>query len=85
MTDAEINGLASDALKKMEEAVLALLGNHNGLTNSEIAEILKLRCSHEGRQKDYLTYSVLGILMEKEKVEKLRFQNSRFPIYKLKK
>lgn len=85
MTDEEIKSLASDALKKMEEAILALLGNHNGLTNSEIAEILKLRCSHEGHQKNYLTYSVLGILMKKGKVEKIRFQNSRFPIYRLKK
>ena len=28
MTDEEIKSLASDALKKMEEAILALLGNH---------------------------------------------------------
>ena len=83
MTDAEIKGLASDALKKMEEAILALLRNHDGLTNSEIAEELDLRCSHENAQKNYLTYSVLGILMEKEKVKKIRPQKSRFPIYKL--
>lgn len=84
MTDAEIKKLASGALKEMEEAVLALLGNYNGLTNSEIAEKLELRCSHEGGQKNYLTYSVLGILMEKGKVEKIRYQNTRSPIYKLK-
>ena len=84
MTDAEIKKLATDALKKMEEAILALLSNHNGLTNSEIAEKLELRCSHEGGQKNYLTYSVLGNLMKKGKVEKIRYQNSKYPVYKLK-
>ncbi len=78
MTDTEIKKLASGALKEMEESVLALLGNYNGLTNSEIAEKLELRCSHEGGQKNYLTYSVLGNLMKKGKVEKIRIQNIRY-------
>ena len=84
MTDEEIKNLASSALKQMEEAILALLVKYDGLTNSEIAERLNLRCSHEGGQKNYLTYSVLGVLMEKGKVVKVRFQNSKFPIYRLK-
>lgn len=84
MTEEEIKGLASDALKKMKEAILALLRNSDGLTNSEIAEKLNLCCSHEGGQKNYLTYSVLGILMAEGKVEKVRYQNSRFPRYKSK-
>ena len=83
MTDKEIRALASDARKKMEEAIIALLSNHNGLKNSEIAEHLDLHSSHEGGQKDYLTYSILGILMENGKVEKIRPYNSRYPIYKL--
>jgi hypothetical protein len=85
MTGEEIKKLASDALKQMEEAILALLGKYEGLTNSEIAEKLNLHSSHEGGQKDYLTYSVLGILMDKKKVEKIKYHNSRNPIYRLKK
>ena len=85
MTDKEIKALACDARKKMEEAVIALLSNYDGLTNTEIAEELNLHSSHEGRQKDYLTYSILGILMENGKVEKIRYNNSRHPVYKLKK
>ena len=84
MTDKEIRALACDARKKIEEAVIALLSNHDGLTNSEIAEHLDLHSSHEGGQKNYLTYSILGILMENGKVEKIRHHNSRFPIYRLK-
>ena len=84
MTDKEIRALACDARNKMEEAVIALLNNHNDMTNSEIAEYLNLHSSHNGGQKDYLTYSILGILMEKGKVEKIKCSNSRFPIYRLK-
>ena len=84
MTDKEIRTLACEARKKMEEAIIALLGNHNGLKNSEIAEKLDLRSSHEGGQKNYLTYSILGILMEKGIVKKIKSDKSRFPIYKLK-
>lgn len=84
MTDAEIKDLASEALEKMEKAILALLNNHNGLTNTEIAEELSLHSSHEGGQKDYLTYSVLGNLMNEGKVEKQRYSNSRYPRYILK-
>jgi hypothetical protein len=85
MTDKEIRDLACDARKRLEEAIMALLSGHDGLTNSEIAEDLDLHSSHEGGQKDYLTYSILGILMEKGKVEKIRYCNSRSPIYRLKK
>lgn len=85
MTDKEIRAMACDAREKMEEAVIALLSIHDGLTNTQIAEELNLHSSHEGGQKDYLTYSILGILMENGKVEKIRPCNSRHPLYRLKK
>ncbi|HWQ21328.1 MAG TPA: hypothetical protein VN478_01215, partial [Clostridia bacterium] len=37
---------------------------------SEIAGALGLRSSMNGSQKDYLTYSILGILMEQGRVIK---------------
>jgi hypothetical protein len=44
--------------------------NPNGVTNSDIASLLGLRSDHAGKQKDYLTYSVLGLLMRENKVQK---------------
>ena len=51
------------------------------LRNSEIAKILGLESKHDGKQSNYLTYSVLGILMDKGKVYKTKIGNS--VIYKI--
>ncbi len=60
---------AQDGLKKIEDAILKLLDqNPGGLRNSEIADLLHLRSDFLGRQKDWLTYSVLGGLIAKGKV-----------------
>jgi hypothetical protein len=37
--------------------------NPNGITNSDLARYLDLHSDNNGKQKDYLTYSILGILM----------------------
>ena len=61
--------MAQMGLRKLEDAILLLLESHpTGLGNSEIAESLGLRSDFQGRQKDYLTYSVLGGLLKKGKV-----------------
>ena len=61
--------LAQSGLQQIEEAILRLLSsNPQGLRNSEIAELLNLRSDFRGRQKDYLTYSVLGGLIAHGKV-----------------
>jgi hypothetical protein len=55
----------------MEQAITRLLADHpNGLTNSEIARELNLQSDFAGRQKNYLTYSVLGGLMKKGVVKR---------------
>lgn len=60
---------AQEGLRRIELAILRLLGNHSqGLRNAEIAEKLKLRSDFRGRQKDYLTYSVLGGLLRRGEV-----------------
>jgi hypothetical protein len=62
-------GIAQDGLERIEEAICRLLKkNPRGLRNSEIAENLGLRSDFKGRQKDYLTYSVLGRLLSKRQV-----------------
>lgn len=63
--------LAPSGLQHMEGAILPLLdANLQGLRNSEIAELQGLRSSLTGRLKDYLTYSVLGGLILRGKVDR---------------
>ena len=44
--------------------------NSTGVKNAELAKSLGLQSSNQGRQSDYLTYSVLGILMKEGKIFK---------------
>jgi len=61
--------LRQEGLSRIEDAILRLLGgNARGLRNAEIAEKLQLRSHFNGKQKDYLTYSVLGGLLSKGEV-----------------
>jgi len=39
-----------------------------GLRNAEIAEILEIHSDYLGEQKDYLSWSVLGLLLNEGKV-----------------
>jgi hypothetical protein len=60
---------AQAGLKQLQDAIVALLRRQpDGLRNAEIAETLSLRSDFRGRQKDYLTYSVLGGLMHQGRV-----------------
>jgi uncharacterized protein len=60
---------AEAGLKQIQEAIVSILKRRpEGLRNAEIAETLNLRSDFRGRQKDYLTYSVLGGLMRQERV-----------------
>jgi len=49
--------------------------NPNGITNSDAASILGLRSDYRGKQKDYLSYSILGLLLREGKIE--RNQNTK--------
>lgn len=75
---------AAIGLTNIETAIVGLLAEHpDGLINNEIARELRLESDFSGRQKNYLTYSVLGGLMKKgviirEKVNgKLPFKLAR--------
>ena len=54
--------MLKDAVSKLVDA------NSDGLSNSEVAGILGLRSDYKGRQKDYLSYSVLGLLLRERRV-----------------
>lgn len=56
-------------LQMLKTAILELAkANPTGITNSDAASLLGLRSDYRGKQKDYLSYSVLGLLMREGKV-----------------
>ncbi len=58
-------------LSLLKEAVLELAkANPGGISNSDAASLLGLRSDYGGGSKDYLSYSVLGILMREGKLER---------------
>jgi hypothetical protein len=70
--------LAQEGLAQLKQAVIKLLGAHpEGLKNAQIASKLGIQSNQNGRNRDYLSFSVLGILMNDRVVKK---QNR---IYKL--
>ena len=68
-TNKDPHTMAQDGLQLIEQAIIRLLeANSQGLRNAQIADLLGLHSDFRGNQKDYLTYSVLGGLIAKEKV-----------------
>jgi hypothetical protein len=62
---------AQVGLSLLKEAVLDLArANPTGVSNSETASLLGLRSDYGGGSKDYLSYSLLGILMREGKLER---------------
>jgi len=62
---------AIEARDELERVILAYLkARPAGAINNEIAKELGLESDFEGRQKNYLTYSLLGGLMRKGLIER---------------
>ena len=62
---------AQVGLSLLKEAVLELAkANPGGVSNSDTASLLGLRSDYGGGSKDYLSYSLLGILMREGKLER---------------
>jgi hypothetical protein len=62
---------AQQGLSLLREAILEVLGNHpEGLQNAQIADLLGLRSDYKGANKDYLSWSVLGLLLNNAQVER---------------
>jgi hypothetical protein len=58
-------------LALLKEAILELAkANPKGISNSDAASLLGLRSDYGGGSKDYLSYSVIGILMREGKLER---------------
>jgi uncharacterized protein len=57
----------------LKEAVLELAKvNVAGISNSDAASLLGLRSDYGGGSKDYLSYSVIGLLMREGKLERTK-------------
>ena len=55
----------------LKDAILELArANPKGISNAEAARLLGLRSDHQGHQKDYLSYSVIGILLREGRLAK---------------
>ena len=60
---------AQAGLSQLKQAILEHLAAHpEGCRNVEVAEALGIRSDFEGDQKDYLSWSILGLLVGEDKV-----------------
>jgi hypothetical protein len=60
---------AKQGVLGLEEAILELLAAHpEGLRNADIAQELDIRSDYKGGGKDYLSWSMLGRMMNAGKV-----------------
>ena len=59
-------------LELLKTAIIELVNaNPQGITNSDTASVLGLRSDYSGNQKDYLSYSVLGLLLRDGRIKRL--------------
>lgn len=62
---------AQIGLHFIKAAILELIRiNPEGITNADAASLLGLRSDYRGRQRDYLSYSVLGLLLRESKIRR---------------
>ena len=60
---------SKQALDAMKSAILEQLAQYpNGAGNSELARVLGLESDFQGKQKNYLSWSVLGLLVNEGRV-----------------
>ena len=59
----------AEGLNALKEAILEYLAAHpEGVGNSEIARKLGLESDFQGKQKNYLSWSVIGLLVNEGRV-----------------
>lgn len=62
------------AMSMLKEVILETIKeNPNGIGNSDIARQLELESDYEGNQKNYLSWSVIGLLVNEGKVKHNKF------------
>ena len=64
---------AAKGLTMIKDAILETLDqNPDGLTNAEIATLLNIKSHYEGHHAGYLSWSILGLLLNEGRIEKQR-------------
>lgn len=59
-------------LALLKSSILELAAaNPDGILNSDAASLLGLRSDYKGKQKDYLSYSVIGLLLREGKLTRI--------------
>lgn len=62
---------AQQGLSFLKEAILEMAkANPEGVTNADVTSLLGLHSDYRGGSKDYLCYSVMGLLMREGKLER---------------
>jgi len=65
-------------LKLLKDSITLLAEeNSDGITNSDCAHYLGLQSDNDGKQQDYLTYSILGLLLKDGVIESVKVDNRR--------
>ena len=62
-----LQGVLSEDLKRLQKEYNAT-ETSIGLTNAEIARLLEIQSDYQGSQKDYLSWSVIGLLFNEGKI-----------------
>jgi hypothetical protein len=71
--------LAERGLAMLKEAILVYLEDHpNGVRHAQIVTDLGLQSAYEGKQKNYLSWSVIGLLIDEKRVRYERKGRSKF-------
>jgi uncharacterized protein len=69
MTTTRNRSKAQAALDELKAAVLAeIAASERGLTNAEIVKRLGLESAYEGKNRNYLSWSILGLLLSEKSV-----------------
>jgi uncharacterized protein len=65
-------------LRLLKDAVLELAqGNSEGVSNSDVAKALGLQSDYLGGSKDYLSWSLLGLLMREGKMKRVEHKKHK--------
>lgn len=73
---------SNEGLALLKEALIDYLAKHpEGVGNSDLARDLGLESDFQGKQKNYLSWSVIGLLVNEGRVQ--FFKNGRNVYYKL--
>jgi len=67
-----------EPLGQLKEAVVAYLAEYpEGCSNVNVADALGLRSDFEGKNQDYLSWSILGFLVNENRVRYEKANNRR--------